>query len=64
MQRTKAQTPLGAVARGLAAGVVGTALMTVAQELSARLPSSGDSQPQGDPPRLRRRRRCGSPPTC
>ncbi len=42
------QTPLGAIARGLAAGVVGTALMTVAQELSARLPSSGDSQPQGD----------------
>jgi hypothetical protein len=41
-------TPLGAVARGVAAGVVGTALMTVAQELSARLPSSGDPQPQGD----------------
>lgn len=48
MHRTRTQTPLGAVARGLAAGVVGTALMTVAQELSARLPSSDDSEPHGD----------------
>lgn len=48
MQRTTTQTPLGAVARGLAAGAVGTALMTVAQELSAKLQSSGGSEQQGD----------------
>ena len=30
-------SPLGSVVRGLAAGVVGTGLMTAAQELSARL---------------------------
>ncbi len=37
-------TPLGAVARGVVAGVVGTAAMTGWQELSARLMSSGDEQ--------------------
>ncbi len=37
-------TPLGALARGLAAGVVGTGLMTIAQELSARLQSSEGSE--------------------
>ncbi len=35
-------TPRAAVSRGLAAGVIGTAAMTVAQELSARLRSSGE----------------------
>jgi len=40
-------TPLGAVARGVAAGVVGTALMTICQELAARLQSSGDEEQQG-----------------
>jgi uncharacterized membrane protein YagU involved in acid resistance len=40
-------TPLGAVARGVAAGVVGTAAMTAWQELSARLMSSGDESPEG-----------------
>jgi hypothetical protein len=35
-------TPLGAVARGLLAGVAGTAAMTAWQELSAKLQSSGD----------------------
>ncbi|MDP8968364.1 MAG: DUF1440 domain-containing protein [Actinomycetota bacterium] len=41
-------TPLGAIGRGLAAGAVGTALMTVAQELSAKLQASQDSAQQGD----------------
>jgi hypothetical protein len=41
-------TPLGAVARGLAAGAVGTALMTIAQELSAKLQAPQDSDQQGD----------------
>ena len=41
-------TPLGAVARGLAAGAVGTACMTLAQELSARLQSSQSDDQQGD----------------
>lgn len=36
-------TPLGAVARGVAAGVVGTGLMTLAQTLPAKLQSSGDA---------------------
>ena len=36
-------TPLGAVGRGLVAGVVGTAAMTAWQELSARLMSSGEN---------------------
>jgi uncharacterized membrane protein YagU involved in acid resistance len=35
-------TPLGAVARGLAAGVIGTAVMTAWQEVSMRLESSGE----------------------
>jgi hypothetical protein len=51
-------TPLGAVGRGLAAGIAGTGLMTVAQELAARRRAareaagqsggepSGDAQPQ------------------
>lgn len=34
-------TPLGAIGRGLAAGFVGTAAMTVWQLLAARLQSSG-----------------------
>jgi hypothetical protein len=44
---TTGQTPLGAVARGVVAGLVGTGLMTVAQELSAKLHSSGDGGQQG-----------------
>jgi len=40
-------TPLGAVARGVAAGVVGTAMMTISQELMARLQSSGGEEEQG-----------------
>lgn len=44
-------TPLGAVARGLAAGVVGTGAMTIAQELSAKLRAAGaTAQPGGEPP--------------
>jgi len=39
-------TPLGAVGRGLVAGVAGTAVMMAWQELSARLRSSGGSQNQ------------------
>jgi len=39
-------TPLGAVARGIAAGVVGTALMTISQEIAAKLQSSGDDPGQ------------------
>lgn len=35
-------TPLGAVVRGLAAGVIGTAVMTAWQELSMKLQSSGE----------------------
>ncbi|MDQ3719664.1 MAG: DUF1440 domain-containing protein [Actinomycetota bacterium] len=38
-------SPLGALARGLAAGVAGTAAMTAAQELSIKLMGSGE-QPQ------------------
>lgn len=41
-------TPVGAVARGLAAGVFGTALMTIAQELSVKLQAPQDSDQQGD----------------
>ncbi len=37
-------TPLGAVGRGLVAGVAGTAVMTAWQELSARVRSSNESQ--------------------
>ena len=40
-------SPLGALAKGLAAGVAGTAAMTAAQELSIKLMSSGE-QPQPD----------------
>ncbi|MGI8557234.1 MAG: hypothetical protein ACR2ND_02820 [Solirubrobacteraceae bacterium] len=36
-------TPLGAVVRGLAAGAVGTGLMTAWQELAANLQSSGEA---------------------
>jgi hypothetical protein len=39
---TPSTTPLGAAARGLLAGVAGTAAMTVWQELSGRLLGSGD----------------------
>jgi hypothetical protein len=48
-------TPLGAVARGLAAGVVGTGCMTAWQTLSAKLQGSGaqqdgeQSEPAKDP---------------
>jgi hypothetical protein len=54
-------TPLGAVARGIAAGVIGTTMMTVWQELSMRLQNShedassdretepGGEQQQSDP---------------
>jgi len=41
-------TPLGAVGRGLVAGVAGTVVMTIAQEASARLQSSGGGQDAGD----------------
>ncbi len=37
------RTPLGALARGAAAGAVGTGFMTIAQELSARLQASEDA---------------------
>jgi len=43
-------TPLGAVGRG-----VGTGLMTIAQELSAKLQSSGDDQGQREVPVSRTR---------
>ena len=42
-------TPLGAIARGLAAGVVGTAVMTAAQELAARARSRAPAPPPTDP---------------
>jgi hypothetical protein len=45
---TRTPSPLGAVARGLVAGVVGTAAMTAWQELSGRLESSGKSGGQGE----------------
>jgi len=45
-----ASTPLGAIVRGVAAGIAGTALMTAWQKLSAKLQSSngsgGDSEPE------------------
>ncbi len=41
-------TPLGAVGRGVVAGLIGTGLMTIAQELSAKLQSSGDDEEQGE----------------
>lgn len=37
-------TPLGAIARGIAAGIVGTGFMTLAQTLPAKLRSSDGSQ--------------------
>jgi hypothetical protein len=46
---TSRPTPLGALARGLAAGVVGTAAMTGWQELSAHLQSSGESAEESSP---------------
>ena len=47
MSRRAQITPLGAVARGLAAGVVGTGAMTVWQELSTRLQSQGEAGDSG-----------------
>lgn len=44
------RTPLGAVVRGMLAGVAGTATMTAWQELSTRLQGSGggsDGEPEG-----------------
>jgi hypothetical protein len=49
MTASRSLTPLGALARGLAAGVAGTAAMTAWQELSARLQSSGDGPGQDEP---------------
>lgn len=51
--RVKRLTPLNAVAAGLAAGVVGTGLMTAWQELAARLrpPASEDAPEADQPPR-------------
>jgi hypothetical protein len=46
-----APTPLGALARGLVAGAVGTGLMTIAQELSTRLQSSEPSGEESEAPR-------------
>lgn len=43
-------TPLGAIGRGLAAGAVGTAFMTIAQELSAKLQARQADDQQGDDP--------------
>lgn len=40
------QTPLGAIARGIVAGVFGTGAMTIAQTLSAKLQSSGGGNSQ------------------
>jgi len=39
-------TPLAAVGRGVVAGVIGTAVMTISQELAAKLQSSGDGEQQ------------------
>ncbi len=41
-------TPLGAVARGVVAGAVGTAAMTAWQKLSARLQQSSPEDPDAD----------------
>lgn len=43
-------SPLGAVARGLATGVVATGVMTIAQELVAKLQSSGGGGGGDEPP--------------
>lgn len=40
-------TPMGAVARGIAAGLVGTAIMTAWQEIVGRLTSSGSEDSGG-----------------
>ena len=47
---TTQDSPLGAIARGMAAGVIGTAAMTVAQELAAKLQSSEDGGQQSEEP--------------
>ncbi len=49
---TTEQAPLWAIARGVAAGVIGMAAMTAAQEVASKLQSSGgggrqDEEPQG-----------------
>jgi len=41
---TSPDTPLTAITRGLVAGAIGTAFMTVAQELSAKLMAAGDDE--------------------
>lgn len=46
MRRAKV-TPLGAAARGIAAGLAGTAAMTASQEISSRLQASGDESDGG-----------------
>ncbi|HEV2062741.1 MAG TPA: hypothetical protein VGR12_07820 [Solirubrobacteraceae bacterium] len=50
---TARRTPLGAIAHGLGAGLCGTALMTLTQELAAKLQSSSESgdqqQDEGQP---------------
>ncbi len=46
---TTRSTPLGAAARGLVAGAIGTAFMTIAQELTAKLQGSGDDGEQQGP---------------
>ena len=50
------ETPLGALARGLVAGAIGTAVMTVHQEIVSKLSTNGGSgengsgsDAQGDP---------------
>lgn len=48
MKTRSRRTPIGAVVRGLAAGVVGTGFMTIAQELAARLQSPDDDGQRGD----------------
>ena len=45
---TTQDSPLGAIARGMAAGVIGTGAMTVAQELAAKLQSSGEDGQQDE----------------
>ena len=50
----RAPTPLGALARGLAAGVVGTVAMTGWQELASRLRSSNGSSSESSAPQSER----------
>lgn len=45
--RDSEQTPLGALVRGLAAGAIGTAAMTVHQEIVSRMSSNGGSGDDG-----------------